>query len=204
MKSMERKHCKSSERAFGESVANITFIRFTVFIGHVNGVNVISLQQNAPAMSASGLKPPLINQPSVDFSSLQMHLQPRRPTTGNVDFLMPLQPELLLGEWFIELPSDDGRMELMASNFPRIDRKELGPPTTVLPHFNLEPKVTFFAESSSSSGFANDKDDILNMEWIVRRIILFVSILIGRISCVPNSHGIQLNTVSPVRSFMNN
>lgn len=69
------------------------------FIGHLNGVNVIgiSLQQTVPAISAPGLRPPLINQPTGDFSSLQMHLQPRRPTTGNVDFLLPLQPELLLG-----------------------------------------------------------------------------------------------------------
>lgn len=67
--------------------------------GHLNGVNVIglSLQQTVPAISAPGLRPPLINQPMGDFSSLQMHLQPRRPTTGNVDFLLPLQPELLLG-----------------------------------------------------------------------------------------------------------
>lgn len=67
--------------------------------GHLNGVNVIglSLQQTVPAISAPGLRPPIINQPPGDFSSLQMHLQPRRPTTGTVDFLLPLQPELLLG-----------------------------------------------------------------------------------------------------------
>lgn len=67
--------------------------------GHLNGVNVIglSLQQTVPTISGGTMKPPLINQPPGDFSSLQMHLQPRRPTTGNVDFLLPLQPELLLG-----------------------------------------------------------------------------------------------------------
>lgn len=76
--------------------------------GHVNGVNVIglSLQQNAPNIPASGTKPPFVNQTSVDFTSLQMHLQPRRPTTGNVDFLVPLQPELLLGILFIAVFSN--------------------------------------------------------------------------------------------------
>lgn len=72
-----------------------------IFSGHVNGVNVIGLslqQQGVPPIPAPGLKPPSINQTSVDFSSLQVHLQPRRPTTGNCDFLLPLQPELLLGK----------------------------------------------------------------------------------------------------------
>lgn len=31
-------------------------------------------------------------------------------------------------------------------------------------HFNLEPKVTLLAESSTSSGYANDKDDNLHNE----------------------------------------
>lgn len=70
-----------------------------IFAGHVNGVNVIglSLQQGVPPIPAPGLKPPLINHPATDFSTLHLNLQPRRPTTGNVDFLLPLQPELLLG-----------------------------------------------------------------------------------------------------------
>ncbi|CRK89787.1 CLUMA_CG003393, isoform A [Clunio marinus] len=112
-------------------------------IGHVNGVNVIglSLQQTLPTIPAPGVKTPILNQPSSgDFSSLQMQLQPRRPTTGNVDFLLPLQPELLL------------------------QRKESGSPSTLMAQFNLEPKVTLFAESSTSSGFTNDRDDNLHNE----------------------------------------
>lgn len=78
----------------------LTFLHpFAYCLGHVNGVNVIglSLHQTVPQIPAPGLKPPLLHQPSLDFSSLQVsQLQPRRPTTGNVDFLLPLQPELLL------------------------------------------------------------------------------------------------------------
>lgn len=66
----------------------------------MNGVNVIglSMQQSVQPVPAPSLKPPLLHQPSADFSTQQ--LQPRRPTTGNVDFLLPLQPELLLGKFF--------------------------------------------------------------------------------------------------------
>ncbi|CAG9802281.1 unnamed protein product [Chironomus riparius] len=106
----------------------------TAKIGHVNGVNVIglSMQQSVQPVPAPSLKPPLLHQSSTDFSVHQ--LQPRRPTTGNVDFLLPLQPELLL------------------------ERKEsCSTPSTLMAQFNLEPKVTFIAESSTSSGiYAND------------------------------------------------
>lgn len=83
----------------------ITVVRFWFFwwkiitknvwlIGHVNGVNIIGL--SLPEVPPPSLKPPLLHQSSIDFSTLQVNqLQPRRPTTGNVDFL--LQPELLLG-----------------------------------------------------------------------------------------------------------
>jgi hypothetical protein len=46
--------------------------------------------------------------------------------------------------------------------FTRADRKESGTPTTLMAQFNLEPKVTLFAESSTSSGYTNDKDDNLH------------------------------------------
>lgn len=93
-----------------------------------------------------------------DFTSLQMQLQPRRPTTGNVDFLLPLQPELLIGKLrFRELHE-----QLIISVFRTAERKE--PSSTLMAHFNFEPKVTLFAETSSSSGFANDKDENLHNE----------------------------------------
>lgn len=80
---------------------SVTKMSFFIYfcVGHVNGVNVIglSLQQTVPTIPAPSLKPPLLHQSSLEFSSLQVsQLQPRRPTTGNVDFLLPLQPELLL------------------------------------------------------------------------------------------------------------
>jgi hypothetical protein len=74
--------------------------------GHVNGVNVIglSLQPTVPQIPAPSLRPPLMHQASTDFTSLQVQqLQPRRPTTGNVDLLLPLQPELLLGNINLQL-----------------------------------------------------------------------------------------------------
>lgn len=99
-----RGSCKKSKER--ESRSALTWKISSTFLGHLNGVNVIgiSLQQPVPTISgqASLKPPPIINQPtSGDFSSLQMQLQPRRPTTGNVDFLLPLQPELLLGNLWL-------------------------------------------------------------------------------------------------------
>lgn len=47
-------------------------------------------------------------------------------------------------------------------SFPQtyIDRKDpCSTPSLLMAQFNLEPKVTFFAESSTSSGIANDKEE---------------------------------------------
>lgn len=41
-----------------------------------------------------------------------------------------------------------------------LERKEpCSTPSVLMAQFNLEPKVTFLAESSTSSGIANDKED---------------------------------------------
>lgn len=101
------------DELFESSMKNPLNARFsnirTVFTGHVNVIG-LSMQPSVPQISVTDLKPHLMNQSSVDFSSLQMHLQPRRPTTGNVDFLQPpflplqqLQPKLLLGMFLVKL-----------------------------------------------------------------------------------------------------
>uniref|UniRef100_A0AAG5D8H7 Ion transport domain-containing protein n=1 Tax=Anopheles atroparvus TaxID=41427 RepID=A0AAG5D8H7_ANOAO len=63
-------------------------------IGHVNGVNVIGLTLQGPSVPGLAvLKPPSVMQPG-DFINVPQlsSLQPRQPTTGNVDLLLPLQP----------------------------------------------------------------------------------------------------------------
>jgi hypothetical protein len=51
------------------------------------------------------------------------------------------------------------------SVFTYTERKESGTPATLMAQFTMEPKVTLFGESSTSSGgFTNDKDDNLHNE----------------------------------------
>ncbi|XP_062548388.1 potassium voltage-gated channel protein Shaw-like [Armigeres subalbatus] len=67
-------------------------------IGNVNGVNVIGLTLQGPSVPGLAvLKPPSIMQQG-DFINVPQlsSLQPRQPTTGNVDLLLPLQPKLLV------------------------------------------------------------------------------------------------------------
>ncbi|XP_021703144.1 potassium voltage-gated channel protein Shaw-like [Aedes aegypti] len=67
-------------------------------IGNVNGVNVIGLTLQGPSVPGLAvLKPPSIMQQGDFINVPQLNsLQPRQPTTGNVDLLLPLQPKLLV------------------------------------------------------------------------------------------------------------
>ncbi|XP_053673741.1 potassium voltage-gated channel protein Shaw-like [Anopheles nili] len=99
-------------------------------IGHVNGVNVIGLTLQGPSVPGLAvLKPPSVLQQG-DFINVPQlsSLQPRQPTTGNVDLLLPLQPKLLV---------------------PLVERRESGKPEEMIP---LEPKVTLQSDPNASSG----------------------------------------------------
>ncbi|XP_065092312.1 potassium voltage-gated channel protein Shaw-like [Ochlerotatus camptorhynchus] len=67
-------------------------------IGNVNGVNVIGLTLQGPSVPGLAvLKPPSLMQQGDFINVPQLNsLQPRQPTTGNVDLLLPLQPKLLV------------------------------------------------------------------------------------------------------------
>ncbi|XP_058817998.1 potassium voltage-gated channel protein Shaw-like [Topomyia yanbarensis] len=117
-------------------------------IGHVNGVNVIGLTLQGPSVPGLAvMKPPSIMQQG-DFINVPQlsSLQPRQPTTGNVDLLFPLQPKLLV-------PLADRR-----------DSNRLQPPppmttacsaatstTAFQQEIPLEPKVTLQNDSCSSN-----------------------------------------------------
>ncbi|CAO1398932.1 unnamed protein product [Diamesa serratosioi] len=103
-------------------------------IGTVNGINVIgiNLQQGPQTLPTPGIKPPPISNISGDFGS---QLQPRRPTTGTIDFLHPLQPEIL--------------------------EKRQSSVNSLMEQFNLEPKVTFVTETFCPH-INNDKDTVNN------------------------------------------
>ncbi|CAO1379585.1 unnamed protein product [Diamesa hyperborea] len=105
-------------------------------IGTVNGINVIgiSLQQGPQTIPAPGVKPPISNLTG-DFGLLPSQLQPRRPTTGTIDFLHPLQPEIL--------------------------EKRQSSVNSLMEQFNLEPKVTFVSETFCTH-INNDKDTVNN------------------------------------------
>ncbi|XP_050085343.1 potassium voltage-gated channel protein Shaw-like [Anopheles aquasalis] len=102
-------------------------------IGHVNGVNVIGLTLQGPSVPGLAvLKPPAVLQPG-DFINVPQlsSLQPRQPTTGNVDLLLPLQPKLLV---------------------PLVERRESKPEEMVpVP----EPKVTLHSHGSCSASGSN-------------------------------------------------
>ncbi|XP_052892219.1 potassium voltage-gated channel protein Shaw-like [Anopheles moucheti] len=99
-------------------------------IGHVNGVNVIGLTLQGPSVPGLAvLKPPAALQQG-DFINVPQlsSLQPRQPTTGNVDLLLPLQPKLLVPL--------------------AVERRE-SKPEEMIP---LEPKVTLQSDPNGLSG----------------------------------------------------
>ncbi|XP_053665493.1 potassium voltage-gated channel protein Shaw-like [Anopheles marshallii] len=99
-------------------------------IGHVNGVNVIGLTLQGPSVPGLAvLKPPVALQQG-DFINVPQlsSLQPRQPTTGNVDLLLPLQPKLLVPL--------------------AVERRE-SKPEEMIP---LEPKVTLQSDPNGMSG----------------------------------------------------
>uniref|UniRef100_A0A182R4S4 Uncharacterized protein n=1 Tax=Anopheles funestus TaxID=62324 RepID=A0A182R4S4_ANOFN len=99
-------------------------------IGHVNGVNVIGLTLQGPSVPGLAvLKPPSALQQGDFINVPQLNsLQPRQPTTGNVDLLLPLQPKLLVPL--------------------AVERRE-SKPEEMIP---LEPKVTLQSDPNGVSG----------------------------------------------------
>uniref|UniRef100_A0A2Y9D1K8 BTB domain-containing protein n=1 Tax=Anopheles dirus TaxID=7168 RepID=A0A2Y9D1K8_9DIPT len=108
-------------------------------IGHVNGVNVIGLTLQGPSVPGLAvLKPPSVLQQGDFINVPQLNsLQPRQPTTGNVDLLLPLQPKLLV-------PLGKG-----------LERRE-SKPEEMIP---LEPKVTLHSDPNGASGNNTPGDD---------------------------------------------
>nr|XP_040237307.2 potassium voltage-gated channel protein Shaw-like isoform X2 [Anopheles coluzzii] len=105
-------------------------------IGHVNGVNVIGLTLQGPSVPGLAvLKPPAVLQQG-DFINVPQlsSLQPRQPTTGNVDLLLPLQPKLLV---------------------PLVERRE-SRPEEMIP---LEPKVTLQSDPNGGASGNNTPGD---------------------------------------------
>ncbi|XP_035918901.1 potassium voltage-gated channel protein Shaw-like isoform X2 [Anopheles stephensi] len=106
-------------------------------IGHVNGVNVIGLTLQGPSVPGLAvLKPPSVLQQG-DFINVPQlsSLQPRQPTTGNVDLLLPLQPKLLVPL--------------------AVERRE-SKPEEMIP---LEPKVTLQSDPNGVSGSNTPGDE---------------------------------------------
>uniref|UniRef100_A0A182MRA7 Uncharacterized protein n=1 Tax=Anopheles culicifacies TaxID=139723 RepID=A0A182MRA7_9DIPT len=109
-------------------------------IGHVNGVNVIGLTLQGPSVPGLAvLKPPAALQQG-DFINVPQlsSLQPRQPTTGNVDLLLPLQPKLLV--------------PLGCTAAERRESK----PEEMIP---LEPKVILQSDPNGVSGNNTPGDD---------------------------------------------
>ncbi|XP_035918908.1 potassium voltage-gated channel protein Shaw-like isoform X3 [Anopheles stephensi] len=107
-------------------------------IGHVNGVNVIGLTLQGPSVPGLAvLKPPSVLQQG-DFINVPQlsSLQPRQPTTGNVDLLLPLQPKLLVP-------------------LAAVERRE-SKPEEMIP---LEPKVTLQSDPNGVSGSNTPGDE---------------------------------------------
>nr|XP_040237304.2 potassium voltage-gated channel protein Shaw-like isoform X1 [Anopheles coluzzii]XP_040237306.2 potassium voltage-gated channel protein Shaw-like isoform X1 [Anopheles coluzzii]XP_049465080.1 potassium voltage-gated channel protein Shaw-like isoform X1 [Anopheles coluzzii] len=106
-------------------------------IGHVNGVNVIGLTLQGPSVPGLAvLKPPAVLQQG-DFINVPQlsSLQPRQPTTGNVDLLLPLQPKLLVPL--------------------AVERRE-SRPEEMIP---LEPKVTLQSDPNGGASGNNTPGD---------------------------------------------
>ncbi|XP_055541903.1 potassium voltage-gated channel protein Shaw-like [Wyeomyia smithii] len=87
-------------------------------IGHVNGVNVIGLTLQGPSVPGLAvMKPPSLVQPGDFINVPQLNsLQPRQPTTGNVDLLLPLQPKLLVP--LVDHRRDGNRMSMATTAAP--------------------------------------------------------------------------------------
>ncbi|XP_053692413.1 potassium voltage-gated channel protein Shaw-like [Sabethes cyaneus] len=130
-------------------------------IGHVNGVNVIGLTLQGPSVPGLAvMKPPSLMQPGDFINVPQLNsLQPRQPTTGNVDLLLPLQPKLLVP---LVDRRDGNRIPMGTTTVPTIATTMMmtnaaassAVTTSALQQeqIPLEPKVTLQNDSYSSDG----------------------------------------------------
>ncbi|XP_039438720.1 potassium voltage-gated channel protein Shaw-like [Culex pipiens pallens] len=134
-------------------------------IGHVNGVNVIGLTLQGPSVPGLAvLKPPSIMQQG-DFINVPAlnSLQPRQPTTGNVDLLLPLQPKLLVPLTMDRRDSNRNPMEStlggsgltggfgLTSTLATMPSPAPVPCPTAPEEVILEPKVTLHNDSAIST-----------------------------------------------------